>query len=506
MCGISGSINTDVRTIAEKQRHRGPDNFSVNQMFAHNRLSIIDLSENGNQPMTYGGYEITFNGEIYNYKELASYLHVNDDLGDFIQAGDTFTFLKYISKFGIKKALNDSVGMWAFGLLDKRENKIHLVVDRLGEKPLYYFQEGEVFAFSSSPAALLHLKDKWKINEQAFSSFWKLGATMYHSLWEGIKRVYASEHVIYDIETKTITTERYWQPEYKPNEDLRELIFDAIKKVKVSDVPVYIFLSGGIDSTLVASQFQNAIHMDGPELPYAKQVAERFDLNLEVVSPKNTDAVKAMTDYVLKCGEPSMSAVIPYLTSEAASKFCKVAVSANGADELFFGYDRTTEKVSLEQFNHIFRKDDISVHHDAIRDMRISTGRWFELQAYVQHDLNKTLDFASMAHGLEVRSPFLNHKLVEAALSTPKEKIGRKQILKDILKEFGFNNAFLNRPKQGFSLYQKPTNYDVDGAFTWAVKNGWLKNQNYSGRDLLYLKASAFSFKIWWETFKEKIH
>jgi asparagine synthetase B (glutamine-hydrolysing) len=170
MCGISGSINTDVRTIAEKQRHRGPDNFSVNQMFAHNRLSIIDLSENGNQPMTYGGYEITFNGEIYNYKELASYLHVNDDLGDFIQAGDTFTFLKYISKFGIKKALNDSVGMWAFGLLDKRENKIHLVVDRLGEKPLYYFQEGEVFAFSSSPAALLHLKDKWKINEQAFGN------------------------------------------------------------------------------------------------------------------------------------------------------------------------------------------------------------------------------------------------------------------------------------------------------------------------------------------------
>ena len=400
--------------------------------------------------------------------------------------------------------------MWAFGLLDKQEQTITLCVDRLGEKPLYYTCENGLFAFASCPSALLHLKDKWKINEQALQSYWKLGAVMQDSLWDGIKRVYASEIVTYDIQKQTIKTERYWQPQYKPNEDLTELIFDAIKKVKVADVPVYVFLSGGIDSSVVASQgFAHAIHMDSPEFKYAEQVSQRFGINLHKVEPKETDAVEAMTDYVTKCGEPSMSALIPYITSKEAARLCKVAVTANGADELFFGYDRTQDKITQNQLDHIFRnsgnipcswimrKDDF--------DERLSEGRWGELMTYVQHDLNRTLDFASMAHSLEVRSPFLDHRLVEAALSKPQSEIGRKKHLKEILKGFGFNEQFINRPKMGFSLYKKPVNYDVDGAYNWCIKNGWLKNGNYSPRDVMYLKASAFSFKIWWETFKNKI-
>src|SRR6476646_8963579 len=102
MCGIACGINTDVRLIAEKQIFRGPDNFSVNNIFAHNRLSIIDLSASGNQPMTEGRYEITFNGEIYNYKELARCFN-GDDLADFTLPGDVRVFLRYIAKFGLKK-------------------------------------------------------------------------------------------------------------------------------------------------------------------------------------------------------------------------------------------------------------------------------------------------------------------------------------------------------------------------------------------------------------------
>jgi asparagine synthase (glutamine-hydrolysing) len=330
---------------------------------------------------------------------------------------------------------------------------------------------------------------------------------MVDSLWDGIKRVYSSEKVTYNISNGAITTERYWQPEYKPNEDLRELVIDAIKKVKVSDVPVYVFLSGGIDSSVVTSQgFGNAIHMDGNERQYAEQVATRFGTKLHIVSPKHFDAVECMTDYVQKCGEPSMSALIPYIVSREAAKLCKVAVSANGADELMFGYDRTQQDITTNQYYHIFRQYNYFPEEDFMGiDERLSLGRWLELQTYVQHDLNKTLDFASMAHGLEVRSPFLNHKLVEAALSQPKEKIGRKSLLKQMLKEYGFNDQFLNRPKMGFTLYQQPTNYDVTGAFNWCIKNGWLKAGNYSPRDLQYLKATAFSFKIWWETFKNKI-
>jgi asparagine synthase (glutamine-hydrolysing) len=215
-----------------------------------------------------------------------------------------------------------------------------------------------------------------------------------------------------------------------------------------------------------------------------------------------------MTDYVRKCGEPSAAALIPYIVSRETAKLCKVAVSANGADELFFGYDRTSDDVTIPQLQHIFRQRNISEEYFHIYpeiDPSMSSGRWLELQTYVQHDLNKTLDFASMAHGLEVRSPFLDHRLVEATLSQPKEKIGRKALLKQMLKEYGFNDQFLNRAKMGFTLYQQPTNYDVTGAFNWCIKNGWLKAGNYSPRDLQYLKATAFSFKIWWETFKNKI-
>ncbi len=287
-------------------------------------------------------------------------------------------------------------------------------------------------------------------------------------------------------------------------------MLDSIRKVKVADVSVYIFLSGGIDSSVVASQgFTNAVHMDGPEYKYAEQVAQRFNINLHVVSPGKFDAVECMTDYVLKCGEPSMAALIPYIVSRETAKLCKVAVSANGADELFFGYDRTSDKTSHEQLNHIFRGNEFneikSLHVGFPLDHRLSTGRMIELQTYVQHDLNKTLDFASMAHGLEVRAPFLDHRLVEAALSVPKEKIGRKALLKDMLRGMGFNDQFLNRPKMGFTLFQKPVNYDVDSAYQWALREGWLKDAKRSPRDHQYLKASAFRFRIWWETYKGKI-
>src|SRR4249920_3784599 len=103
MCGIAGAIGTKAYNIADKQRHRGPDNFSVNETFAHNRLSIIDLSEQGNQPMTCGDYELTFNGEIYNYKELHSYLCPHDDLGNYTLPGDARGFINYINKFGLDK-------------------------------------------------------------------------------------------------------------------------------------------------------------------------------------------------------------------------------------------------------------------------------------------------------------------------------------------------------------------------------------------------------------------
>jgi asparagine synthase (glutamine-hydrolysing) len=442
---------------------------------------------------------ITYNGEWYNFKDYYP-----------TYASDTAALLQSIEDVGLKATLSRMNGMFAFGLYDKLEQKIHLIVDRFAQKPLYYINDGG-FAFASSPAALLKWKDKWSIDELALASFWKLGSVMYDSIWSGIKKVNAAEHLVYDIASGDVKVSRYWEPEYDADVvNMEGLITDAIDCTKVSDVPVYIFLSGGIDSTLVASRFigGNAIHLQSPELLYAQEAANKFEINLHNVTPATIKPVMAMDDYCRKSGEPSMAGLIPWITSQEATKFCKVAVIANGADELFFGYDRTTDKVSSIQLNHIFRSViDCPIYKPDI-DERLSTGRWLELMTYIQYDLNKTLDFASMAHSLEVRSPFLDHRLVEVALSIPADVHGRKDILKRMLHNLGFSKEYTGRAKMGFSLYTQPDGLDTlqREAYEWCIKNKWLRLTGYpSKRDLMYLRASAFGFKCWWETWEGKI-
>lgn len=505
MCGCSGIVNGNVYDIANKLEHRGSDNKSIykngNIEFAHNRLSIIDLTDKGNQPLNNEQYTLTYNGEIYNYKDFYS--------GD---GNDAHALLESISRDGLRTTLDRLNGMFAFALYDKKANQIHLCVDRFGQKPLYYYYNGgDVFAFASSPNALLHLKDSWGISEEALQSYWKLGSVMgEQSIWDGIKKVSGSHVITYDLDSHDIYKNRYWEPQFQENtNDIEELIIDSIDKVKLADVPVHIFLSGGIDSTLVASRFQggHAVHMDSMETDYAKMVANKFNIDLNIVSPKHTNIIESIKDYSLKCGEPSMSGIIPYITSKELSKHAKVGITANGADELFFGYDRTQQDVSKRQLEHMFRTGfDYQFKMDRI-DERLSSGRWLELQAYVQYDLNKTLDFASMAHTVEMRAPFLDHRLVEMALSIPQEKHGRKDILKGMLSKMGFNDSFLNRPKQGFSLNLKPNGLDElkTESYHWCIKNNFLKSQVYSPRDMQYLQMSALGFRYWYETFKDKI-
>lgn len=508
MCGISGIVNTkkvfSTVQMMVQQNHRGPDGRGIwcsedeIVSLGHNRLAILDLTEAGHQPMQSERYALTYNGEIYNYKEWG--YNGNDAAG----------LLQLIEEHGIEYALKQTNGMFAMGVYDKLEGKAHLIVDRMGQKPLYYTKVGDVFAFASSSAALLHLKDRWKISEAGLQSYWKLGSTM-ECIWSDIYKVNASEWVTYDIATGRITIQRYWEPQYQSNtNDIESLVLDSIQKVKVSDAPIHIFLSGGVDSSVVASQFisGNAIHLAGPEQAYAEQVAKRFNLNLKVVTPKEVDPVESMRDYSLKCAEPSMAGLIPWITAREAAVYSKVAISANGADELFFGYDRTSQDVNQVQVDHIFRRCVGGGRRVPDIDERLSAGRWLELMTYVQHDLNKTLDFASMAHSLEVRNPFLDHRLVEMALSQPQEQVGRKRLLKSMLNRIGFGKWFTDRPKMGFTLYTKPLRWEElqNEAYDWCIREGWLRLLAPPGkRDLMYLRASAFGFKMWWEIWEGKI-
>ncbi len=518
MCGIIGGVNVSNQWVLDGLQHqkmRGPDNTGIqtigNVTFGHNRLSIIDLSERSSQPITdmREKYMMVYNGEWYNYKEFWS---LNSD---------SLTLFILFSAYEFNEALQYVNGMFAIAYYC-RTHKIHLAVDRFGQKPLYYYHEGDVFAFASTPAALYGLLPKWELDRDALQSYWLLGSVMgENGLFKGIKKLCASEHLTYDLLSNKVTIERYWEPKFQENTDgIEDMVLEAIKKVKVSDVPIHIFLSGGIDSTLVASQFEggSAIHLDGPEVEYAKFAAEKFNIDLKIVTPDDTDTEEALMDYSLKCGEPTMAGIIPWMVARETAKYGKVAISANGADELFFGYDRTSRDY-LYQTSQIFRRSLFNNLSYPNHFLKKDEGFWLnfcprstELSTYVQYDLNKTLDFASMCHGLEVRNPFLDHNLVEMALSIP-EKIhrqnGNKTILKNMLRKMGFAEGFLNRPKQGFSLFKQPKNLDIcmETAWRWVQQEGYLdiQGRTLTDRDEKYLKMSALGFYYWYKVFKHKI-
>ena len=302
-----------------------------------------------------------------------------------------------------------------------------------------------------------------------------------------------------------ITVSKWWDTEPKTCSNIQELVYDSIDKVKVSDVPIHIFLSGGIDSSLVASRFKggNAIHLDSEELSFAKLAAKKNDIELQVC-PVVFDKEKNLIEYATRTGDCAMSAIQPFIVTEQIKRFGKVAITANGADELFYGYPRTTNG----QLRHIFRPGYEKYLSELKEKFNMNTEREIELRAYVQHDLNKTLDFAAMCNSVEVRSPFLDTRLVNASLAISHkehtQKLGAKSILKQMLLDQGYNSSFIQRPKLGFSLPKQNHNKEFD----WCCKNGFLKQdwKNWNGRDNSYISATAAAFYYWYKAWKHKLN
>lgn len=514
MCRLSGSVNLPesfVLKANELQKRGGHDHLGIKQfnnvIFGHDLLAIIG---NQPQPLENDRYLLTYTGEIYNYKSLVHGA-----------SNDSIALLQYLDAHGLHKTLRDINGMFAFALYDKLENKLHLAVDQFSQKPIYYYHEGDKFAFASSPVPLLELKEKWKLSADAVDSYFTLGSTFgENSIWYGIKKVLGSYYITFDLYTNKLTSTRYWSPEFQNNtNDIEDLILESIRQVRIADVPVFTFLSGGIDSTLVASQCPefHAIHLDSNEKKYAQLAADRFGIKLHVVKSHEENIEQSLIDYTDECGEPSGAAIIPYITARETSKYSKCAIIANGADELFFGYNRTSDTVA-NQLRHIFRPG-YEAHFSNLFgryytiDDRLNQQQWYELISFVQFDLNKTLDFASMCHTLEMRSPFLNHKLVEMALSIPRQqhfdqKLGGKAILKRMLRRLGFDDQFLTRPKIGFSFHFQPYNTEElkEQAYKFCVNNGFYKvPEGMNARDWSYLRSACLSFYCWFKAWEHKI-
>lgn len=377
MCGITGAIvwkgngpiytQQTLENMAAPLRFRGPDasGYYLNAYkdtqiaFAHKRLSIIDLSEGGAQPMhSYSqNSTIVFNGEIYNYKSLKQELEAKGRI--FNSGSDTAVILEGYEQWGMAKLLEKLDGMFAFALFCRKSNKLFLARDRFGKKPLYYQVLNRHIIFSSDIRSFEATNLPYSINLHALGYYFaELGTPKIDSIWEEIKKLPPAHYI--EACSENFALEKYWYMPYDATCNLSQneiidqtdtLLKKAIEKRLVADVNVAAQLSGGIDSSLVVALmagmqdkaistysvgFNNNVFN---ELPCAKQVAEKYKTNHHelIVQPED---IKVSTDLILEYGEPfADSSMIPsYLVSKYISKTEKVVCGGDGGDELFCGY------------------------------------------------------------------------------------------------------------------------------------------------------------------------
>jgi asparagine synthase (glutamine-hydrolysing) len=374
MCGIAGKLFFDSRravdpALLERMHgvlaHRGPDDSGVYQAgpvgLAHRRLAIIDLSPGGHQPMANhdGTVWIVFNGEIYNYLELRQKLEADGVV--FRSQSDTEVMLTLYDRKGLD-FVKDLRGMFALALWDARRRRLVLLRDRLGKKPLYYYQDHEKIVFASEPKGIFVDPDVPCASDPlAMHHYLTFGYVPNpQSAFRGVAKVPPAHMVV--VENGVTRTERYWELAYGPKlaitedeaaERLIEILRESVRLRMISDVPLGAFLSGGIDSStvvaLMAQQssrpvktFSIGFEEDAyNELPYARAVAARWETDHHefVVKP---DAVEIFPDLVWHYNEPyaDSSAIPTYYLAKMTRQHVTVALNGDAGDENFAGYGR----------------------------------------------------------------------------------------------------------------------------------------------------------------------
>ncbi len=383
MCGITGKISFSqpvesaaLERMNEAVRHRGPDDGGVYLSpdrrvgLGHRRLSIIDLSPLGHQPMRYlDRYEIVFNGEIYNFQEKRNELEKEGYI--FASHSDTEVILALYDKYR-ERCLDHLCGMFAFALYDERERTLFCARDRAGKKPFKYFWDGTTFLFASELKAILTQPEY--VREPDYEAIHHYLTLQYVPApltgFVGIQKLEPAHSLFLDLKTKALKKERYWKLDYSHKLDLSEdewkkrileTLDESVRLRMVADVPLGAFLSGGIDSSAVVAMM--ARHSDRPiktfsigfkeekynELPYAKRVAERFGTDhTEFVVESH--AMEILPMLVRQYEEPfaDSSALPTYYVSKLTREHVTVALNGDGGDENFAGYGRySVQKFAL---------------------------------------------------------------------------------------------------------------------------------------------------------------
>ncbi len=380
MCGISGFIdykgasNQEIlQNMTDVLHHRGPDdsgyqlhtNANTQIALGHRRLSILDLSKHGHQPMKYEDVELVYNGEIYNFQEIQTEL---SSLGyTFDSNSDTEVILKAYHKWGLD-ALQRFNGMFAIALYDKSLNRLFLIRDRAGVKPLFYYHDSSLLLFASELKSFhQHPAFKKEIDFNALALFLQYQYVPEpHTIFQNCYKLKAGHYIEIDLATQKMQQHQYWsvlEAYNKPKLDIsledaidesEKILTSAFNYRMVADVPVGIFLSGGYDSSIVTALLQKdssqklktftiGFHEKGyDETPYAKEVAKHLGTEHTEYYCTQKDALDIIPKLPEIYDEPfaDPSSIPTTLVSQLAKKEVTVALSADGGDEIFAGYNK----------------------------------------------------------------------------------------------------------------------------------------------------------------------
>ena len=564
MCSIFGFLGFEDKALLKRMgsvsEHRGPDQsgnyIDKNVCLGHKRLSIIDLSIKGKQPMLNedGSLVIVYNGEIYNFQDIKKRLEEKGHR--FISRTDSETVLHSYEEFD-ESCLKYFNGMFAFAIWDSNKKKLFLAVDRVGIKPIYYIKIKDKFLFASEIKSLLQYEEvKREVNEKALTKYLTFRYTPDNeTLFKNIKKLEPGHYLIYDAKTKTITIKKYWdiyniEPKnysesYYKKMTLK-LLKDSVKKRLISDVPLGTHLSGGLDSSAIVAlmselnkdveTFTVEFESEGfyNESKYARIVADYFSTNHHPLKVK-ADAAEILPKAIWHLDEPISDPTIiaQYLISQLTKKHVTVILNGEGGDEVFAGYmmykvmqktekyknilpkaaktlipkiiSKTPNKILNKFFKYssefgekgkerfeeymqsldnrekshlllqnIFDKDEkkelytkklmeIENKNETEKEFKkyfenvtkknyLNKITYMDLKTRLPYYLLHKVDKMSMAHAIEARVPFLDHRLIEFSFKIPakyKMKQGGKYILKKAFKD-RLPKEIIKREKQPF--------------------------------------------------------
>lgn len=576
MCGIAGIFyfNSKHRealpqhhTVLEAIKHRGPDfqrhvSYPSADLY-HSRLSILDLSAASHQPFedSEKQHALVFNGEIFNYKSLSdSHLKLNS-------SGDVAVLFECLKKEK-EKALSRLNGFFSIGFLNTAEHELLLARDRYGIKPLYYYKDENKLVFASELKALLCLTGPLELNSEQVYTYLRLN---YCAGQERIfKGVYSLPPGTFLKAGKDGISSGSWYQVSEPSKTLNlpGLLSDAVKLRLQADVPVGCFLSGGLDSSLISAlakqekpdlktfsiSFKEHSYLD--ESRYAELVSNHLKTTHHAYLLSEEDFLQELPDFLKSIDEPfaDSSAFNLYLLSKHSRKEVKVALSGDGADELFKGYLkhkallfsahpllrpisgslnfigsrlagsrenaiqnklRQVHKLKqLRSLNPLEKQEflaSISTHREAesiiasgvsgkaFRQLFQNSGNyaaypledWFDLKVVLAEDMLVKTDRFSMRHGLEIRNPFLDYRVVDFALHlNHRQKINFRQQKIILRKELGhlIPKEIVRRPKKGFEL---PLKSWLCGQLRGTLEKDWLNEEKIKHEGLLNAGAVA---------------